>query len=463
MINLPPRVKAQFLRLKKENKRYIEIKHIKNYYFVYQSTSRWDKEKKKPVKVPTYLGRITNTGEFVPAKKKKPRNQFQQPAPVSEQTISDEGQKTLETAVKEEKKYKHESIFLTALSMNGRISMSVLGKMVSLKETAVSNQIRKLEKRHNIKYTAEVDVTKFGYTQFLVTVKFLDESPKLEELKDILSKDPRVQLGLATKGDFNLAIYALAKDSEEINDLVAALREKIHHRSIWVTSPLQEGYGFVPLRVEFLDLLKDKLLIREYAVLKELVINGKIDFSEIDRMYNFDVGRAQYSFYKLKEREVIKRITISMQNLPIKYVGIILKTIVDRDKYIENREKSLSDITRDTGKNLNAYLLVDDIISPDGVILYMPIFNDGDLESVVESISDFNLGIRIKTLIVSNKLIGDFCYRHFDNAYAIQTEVLVKNFGLKILPKINYEETGRRKKERREYGKDIRGLKLEPG
>ncbi len=327
MIALPRRVKAAFLRLKKANAQYIEIKHIKDYFFVYQSTSRWDKVRKKPVKVPLYIGRITNAGQFIAAKKRKPRNLSpeRENQLVVEHPALDSGQKTLETTIREEKKYKHEPMLLRALSMNGRISMSVLGKMIGLKETAVSLQVKKLEKRYGIKYLAEIDVTKFGYTQFLVTVKFLGDSPKIEVLREILSKDARVQLGLMTKGDFNLVIYALAKDSAEINTVVARLREKINYRSIWITSPLQEGYGFVPLRPEFLDLLKDKLLTREYAILKELTDNGKIDFSEIDRKYGFDKGRSQYSYYKLKEQGIIKRITISMQNLSIKYVGIIVE------------------------------------------------------------------------------------------------------------------------------------------
>jgi DNA-binding Lrp family transcriptional regulator len=411
--------------------------------------------------VPLYLGRITNTGIFIQVKTRKQREVV--PQEISETAPEvDAGQKTLETAIREEKRYKHEPAILTALSMNGRIPMSVLGKIVGLKETAISLQVRKLEKRYGIKYLAEIDATKFGYTQFLVTVEFLDTMPKIDELQKILLGDARVQLGLIAKGDFNLAIYVLAKDSDEINAVVGKLRESIHHKSIWVTSPLQEGYGFVPLRTEFLDLIKDKLLVREYSILKELIINGNADFSGIDRKYNFDSGRAQYSFHKLKEQGIIKRITISMHNLSIRYVGIIIKTVIDRDMYIENyRERSLLDIAEDPGNNLNAYLLVDDIVSPDGVVLFMPVFNDGDLEHKIESMSDPNLGIRVKSLIISNILVGNFCFRKFDNTYSMQMDVLSEIYGLKIPQRIDYEETGRKKKESREYGRDIRGLKPE--
>jgi DNA-binding Lrp family transcriptional regulator len=460
MKSLPPRIKAVFMKLKSESTQYIEIKYIKGYFFAYQSTSRWDKEKKKPIKVPLYLGRITNAGQFIPAKKKKPRNITQPAAPVIEQPILDLGQKTLEAVVREEKKYKHEPKLLTALSMNGRISMSVLGKMVDLKETAVSSQVKKLERKYDIKYIAEMDTTKLGYLQFLITVKFLDKFPKTDELKKILEKEARVQLALITKGDFDLMMYALAKTSEEINLLVLGLRTKLDYQAIWNAGPVFDDYGFIPVRSDFIDLLKKDLLEREYAVLKELGKNGKIDFTEIDDLYKFDKGRSQYSYYRLKEKGIIKRITISMHNLPLKYVAIIYEDIVNWKEFRTNRESSLKNVIQDSITQINKYVLVDDTVSPNGTVLYLPVFKDGDLESAIDQLTSLNLGVKIRTFIITSIILGDFCFRNFDNNYSLQQEIRVKEYKLKPPPKIDYEETGRIKKERMKYS-DIRGLKPE--
>ncbi len=456
MAALPRRVASTFSRLKKESDKYVEIKRIKGYYFVYQSTSRWDKEKKKPVKVPLYIGRIANSGEFIQAKKKKPRP-IEQPQVQAEHQLNDPNQITLESVTKETKPYKHEMTILTALSMNGRMPISVLGKMVGLKETATASQVRKLERKYGIKYITEIDVTKFGYVKFLVTVKFLDTEPKIEYLKKLFIEDPRIQLVLMTKGDFNLVIYFLAK-SNEVALFIAKLRERIPHRSIWISTPIDETYGFIPMREEFLDLLKDKMLTREYSLLKEILNNGKIDFSEIDRKHGFDAGRSQYSYYKLREQNIIKRVTISLESLPIKYVGIIVGTVVDRNRFMENRKEILLDIIKETKNSINAYILADDIISPDGAIVYMPVFKNGDLESTIDILSDQKYGIRAKALLVSSILLGNFCYRRFDNAYSIQTEVLIKQYGLKPPTKINYNETGRKRMEKRVYISDVRKI-----
>lgn len=460
MITLPNRVKATFLRLKKASSSYVEIKHIKGYFFVYQSTSRWDKEKKKPVKVPLYIGRITNAGVLINSKRKKPRNIPSQ-HPIKEEQQNTENAKNTETVAIEEKSYKYERELLRTLSMNGRISIPVISRIIGVKETTVATQIKKLEKKYGIKYIAEIDTTKLGYIQFLTTIKFLDNIPKVSELIDVISKDARVQIFFLTQGDFHMVIYALARNSSEINTLVTEIRKKLHYRSIAITAPVEEDYGYIQIRPEFIELLKDSLLAREYSVLKELITNGKMDFAEIDRKYTFDKGRSQYSYYKLKQQGVIKRITISTEKLSIKYIGIIASTITDQDKFTENRSKILLNVTNESKSIINKYLYVNDTVSPSGVAFYVPVFNYGDLEATVEEISNLDLGIKTKTLIITDILLGSFCFRNFDNAYSIQGDILTKQYGQKSLPKIDYEETGRIRKERKTYGKDIRGLKKE--
>ncbi|MGI0100330.1 MAG: Lrp/AsnC family transcriptional regulator [Candidatus Micrarchaeaceae archaeon] len=460
MITLPMRVKATFLKLKKENSKYIEIKHIKNYFFVYQSTSRWDKNKRKPVKVPLYLGRITNKGEFIPAKRKKPRNLNNAVQGNMQQTEFDKDQPTLGQSLRNEKKYKHEATLLTALSMNGRMPMSVLGRMVGLKETAVASQIRKLERRYGITYMAEIDPSKLGYIQFLITVKFIDKFPASSELKEILEKEARVQLAFITTGEFDLIMYALAKDSEEINMIVLGLRTKLNYEAVWNAAPVFNDYGYLPIRTEFIDFLKNNLLEREHAVLKGLIKDGKMDFTEIDKVNGFDTGRSQYSYYRLKEKGVVIRITISMHNLPIKYVAIILEDIINWREFKANRDRSLRDIVEKNATQINKYLLVDDTVSPSGSVLYLPVFNEGDLDATVDSISSLNLGIKIKTLIITSIILGMFCFRSFDNDYSIQHGILVKEYKDMATPKIDYEQTGRIKKKRITHT-DIRGLRPE--
>ena len=49
---------------------YVEVKKIKGKYYVYRSTSEYDREKKKPVKKTEYMGRIIPEGVFIPKRSK---------------------------------------------------------------------------------------------------------------------------------------------------------------------------------------------------------------------------------------------------------------------------------------------------------------------------------------------------------------------------------------------------------
>ena len=70
MAEIPKRVGRTLDRIKKEELGYFEIKVIKGKYYVYQSTSEYDKEKKKPRKITTYVGAIKTDGMYVRKKKR---------------------------------------------------------------------------------------------------------------------------------------------------------------------------------------------------------------------------------------------------------------------------------------------------------------------------------------------------------------------------------------------------------
>ncbi len=70
MKELPRKIQKTLESIKKENPVYVEIKVINGNYYVYKSTSEWDKQNKKTKKNTDYLGRITLDGEFIKKKTK---------------------------------------------------------------------------------------------------------------------------------------------------------------------------------------------------------------------------------------------------------------------------------------------------------------------------------------------------------------------------------------------------------
>ena len=240
-------------------------------------------------------------------------------------------------------------------------------------------------------------------------------------------------------------------------DLRTGLEE---YPSEWYTVNFYEHFNFVPLRDEFIDVLKKSLLNREYAVLKELNRSGNKDFVDIDRKYGFDEGRSAYSFYRLKEKGVLNRITITSDNVSVKYTGVIFLNIIDRKKFGKNKEKLLLHTIREGNKPIMNYVLAGDDGSPDGIIYFVPVFNDGDLERETESMRKLDLGVNIDTAIVSDILLGSFCYRRFDYTHSRQHLRLVEDYGLPQKEKVNYENTGR-KTNRTKTGRKRIGIRGE--
>jgi DNA-binding Lrp family transcriptional regulator len=457
------RVLATFLSLKEENSS-CELKRIGGGYYVYLSSGRLDKETGKMKKVSIYKGRITPEGVFIPIKRKKGSvlrefaKQLKEKGAILGVDTADVIQNPNAEARSDSLKY--EKTILTALSMNGRISMPALSRMLCLSVNATTWQVKSLERKYGIRYLPEIDVTKFGYMQFMLAVKFLDRAPPTSELKALLLKEPRIQLAMTVKGEYNLMMYVLAKNITELNeDILLRMSKALNEYDMeWETIPLYETYGFMPVRTEFIDFLKDRLLEREYAVLKRLNTNGNMKFSAIDSTYGFDEGRSSYSYYKLRSEGKIRRMTISLQKLPFRYLEVIIETLVNRKQFEANRAKSLSNIISDDESLTNRYAAVYDTVSPYGTMLIMPVLDYTGSNKASEELSNLDLGMKFTKITVTELIFGDFGYRRFDNAHSVQQCILEREYGVQAAQKIDYEETGRKKAE--EVRLDIRGARI---
>ncbi len=465
---LPRAVLSTLHRLRQGKKHYITVKVIKGHFYAYEATSKHDRVRKKQVGLANYLGRITDEGMFIAAVKRTQPMDLSAPLSSLRPAYSAlvETHQTTQTSaeypVKQRKLDDKDKAILTALSMNGRITMSVLGRMVGLKESTTTYRVRKLEKTFGIKYITEIAPEKLGYQSVLMTAKFIDEKPSGRELKQAFESEPLIQLAVQTSGSYDLLAYALVRNNDDVINLTTRLRLGLaRYGAEWSTGYIEDTYGTVPLRGAFIEMMKDRMLQREYALMKELNENGRCEFSEIDKKYGFDAGRSQYSYHKLKEDGTLRRVTMTMRNLPVRYVAAIFANIIYEEKLRKHREELLMSVKEEPNTPISKYLLVEDSETPNGAVFYLPVFEYDDLDRTVENISSLNLGMRIAALTITSILVGDFCYRRFDNAYSLQQSVLEKRYGHAPLERRNYEETGRIRKKKAYRKTDIRGLPKE--
>lgn len=443
---MPKEVRETFTGLKRSYTFFVALHVQNNKFYVYKQSTVWDKESRKVRSTSEYLGRIMPDGKFV---EKVSGNAVQRTAGAVVESKERVDASDVELSEIDTK-------LLTALSMNARPSLKFLSGFIGLKSTATQRRVKLLEQRFDIGYIAEIDVEKLGYSKFIVTANFKDRIPLIEEIRNACESIPNVQLAALTKGVYDVVIYAYADSNLTMVEIMVEIRSKLaKYPSEWNVSYFYESSNFVPLRSEFVDLLKGKLLKREYAVLKELNRNGTESFVEIDRKYGFDEGRSQFTYHKLKEKGIIKRITLSMGKPPLMYIGIMKLSIIEVDKFKKNRPKLLMHAIAETRSPLTNFLLSGDVGNSDGVVYIVPVVHDGYLEELTEEIAKLRLGVRISTLVVTKMLVGNFCYRRFDYAYSSQYRTLLEGHDIKPVEKVDYEQTERKRKQHIKYNKEL--------
>lgn len=450
MLVLPDKVKVTLDNLKKEYKFFVSLKKINNRYYLYRQTTAWNKEKKKLKVISTYLGRILDNGAFIKKEITKEDELENAKAIIlarGGKVIFPQTDKLENLSLSDvdpiEKK------IITTLSMNSRSASGLIEMQTGMKRSTIYTKIKQLEKKYGIFYTTEINIHKFGYFRFLVMAKFIDKKPSPEEIFNAVQNEPKIQLVTILNGRYDLLMYVLAESNEAIADLVIKIRKTSlsKYPTEWYIDSFAEGFNSVKVRDEFIDELKGKFNTKEYLVLKELNKNSVLPFTEIDRICNFDKGRSQYAYYRLFQEKKIIRTTIFMSKPPVKYIGIIFLYLIDYQKFISNRMKILQNIMSDTPSILNQYLLTGDIGIPKGIILFLPILKEGDLEDAKSKIDKLNLGARIETSIITNIILGQFLYRKLDVNYSRQYEVLVEQYHLPTVKRIDYKNMNKEASE----------------
>ena len=446
---LPKNVASVLKAVRAAYGHYVEIKIIKGTFCLFEATSRYNPELKKSIKETTYIGWITPEGLVVPARHHKKK-------PVNGNRKEEEESKDIGDNYADENAGlgKYDKDILMALSMNSRITVKALTKILGIKSTAIDYHIKKLEKRFAIRYTADIDVRKLGYSMFFLFIKFSDEKPKGEDLRKVLEEHPEVQFAALTEGKFDVIAYLTA---ESTNLYTAFHRifteEKIKkYDAEFTITPAYIDYGLIPMRDLFFDkALQSKvwhkkrgirrtneILERERQVMREVVVNGGIDLSEIDKRYDLGHGAANYTFKKLKEEGVIIRETISMRALPYRNIRVMLINIINAEDFTQTRDSLLSEIIKYNGP-VNKYAFVADISAPYGTIMFQPVIDEHD--STVDEIKENVRGIRIETLAITEILVGELAFMRMDNIGAPQYVALVEHKVITAEPIIDYESS----------------------
>ncbi len=447
---MPKKIADGFERLKKENPPRLVLKMINGKYYVYRERGVWLKNLRKNKTLSEYLGRVTDEGAFI-KKALHARNDIGSAKALIEQHGGEiiwhkrEDGEAIANTFQNSDVNQIDLKILTCLSMNARMPVPSIAKLAGINEQTAYARIAVLEKKLGINYLLEFDTEALGFESYLVLIKFEGQLPPVNEIKETLNKEPKVQFAAITKGEYDVIVYVLDEHSTIAQDnLWKMMSETIlsKYNARWHMIPYGQTYSSVPLRQEFIEKIlarrqwhrrrfvvitpaKEDMLKREFLLLKELNRNAAIDFSEIDKKYRLGQGASRYTYHQLIEEGIIIRPTITLTSLQTKYLSILKTDTINPNEASRTRANLLLDIVED-GQLTNKYSLIGNISIPEGAVMFMNVATEGELEQEIDKLIREWKGVIVSSLIVTDVLIGSLYYRRLDNKYSRQYATLIR-------------------------------------
>ncbi len=345
MVDTPKKVQEAFDELKSIYGQGLEIKIVDNKFYIFYID---DNDKSSEA----YIGWITANGIVMLADSKNPsfdskeikvRNERLKAKNISNNTTS-----------------KGDINLLKVMSMNSRLTLNRISEITGISIHALEYRIERLERILGIKYTLELNINNLGFSEYIIFAKLISEKPNLNKVKEVLEKNPRIQLALATKGIYDLVIFCVAEN----NNVVAEVLDNIRNSEIlndieaeWYITPIAGSYGFIPLRKEFFDILKERvwqrkkkgehpnlssLMYREYVLLRELNEDSRKSFSSIDKKYNLPAGSAKRAYKDLTNEDgknVIIRPTLTIKEIDKKYDMAVIAVLINYTRFMKFRDE----------------------------------------------------------------------------------------------------------------------------
>lgn len=440
-MELPQKVKDRLTELKKKSKHSVQIRMVKGKYYAYECSNVYDDGRSRWKSVAFYLGKIDADGKFTKARYRI--NPWSDAGSLDELMLN--RTRHDDTSGLESLIYPDEidRKILEKISTDGRTTLSEISKYAGVSRSKVQRRLHRLESLYKIKYTIDFVPRPFGLFRFYILVKFRNGIPDIESIKEVLNRYPLIQTVALLKGEYDIFIYLLAINAAYLEDIVYEIRQNkvfSNQDADWVVSYITQSYGFIPFRDKFFEIIKDKiwhktkelsrkpenmLLEREFNVLYELNKNGRIDFNEIDKKYKMHPGAAHYTYHKLLDKKIIRRITITMDSLPLKYTALLVSNQVNISQFDKGKREYFKYVLNDINAITNKFILLGDIGAPYGMLSILPIFEDLDLQKTEDSLRNmFGSGIEPHTMIIIQLLIGNLGFRRLNSKDTVQYRLL---------------------------------------
>lgn len=239
---------------------------------------------------------------------------------------------------------------LAELDKNCRIPTTKLAKIVNKSRQAVEYRINQLVKKGIItSFNAAFNPHKMGYKLYKIYLKLRNIPEKKKELFDYLKSSGIVYWMGEFSGSWDLIFGVFCKNDYEFFDMKNELLSKFSKIIVGEAGGILVDVKqyckmyftneIVPPTMFAGELVNNELDELDYAILGEVVNNGRIPINELAKKVNSTPTIVRGKLKKLEEKEIIihYRIGIDLNKLGLE----LYKAIIRVDRYTKEDEKKL--------------------------------------------------------------------------------------------------------------------------
>ncbi len=286
------------------------------------------------------------------------------------------------------------------LAGNCRASSNEIAKAMHMHDSNVKRQIALLEEKYGIRYTIDINLEGIGFLPVVIFGKFLGEKPGIAEMENEFLKvhDLGIQFAASLSGKYDFIVFYIAGNAYAESDYASALQNSLYalKRALfasysieWVCSPTFKDYELLPLRDGWFSLLEGmawkkskehehpyagQLTYSKYQVLRELFVNARESFSDMDRKLGKKAGESYTIASELVSQKLIRTFTLQFGLHP-KSIAVFLSN---------SNAAQLSSLRI-------SYSYIGRIYSPAGEIAFLPIMSNADMEKALIAIKSIDL------------------------------------------------------------------------
>ena len=320
------------------------------------------------------------------------------------------------------------------LSENARMPVMEIAAKTGISRPTAKERLSKLQSGLGMKYTLEMDERMLGFSNpHLIAVRFRQKPSDYGKIKELLLKSYVPQLAFATKGAYDMVIYANAFSSRDYVKWDRSMRILLgEYNTEWRQSEVvHRQLGFFPVRDEAIS--KSRIDGKYKSILRLLNENSRMSFQQISKELGMHFNTVKYNYYKLIELGYIKRPTITMDLIKgISFMTFFSSYTLSEEYENESARARLAFMSDDENPILSRYLICAPLIG-NYDFFTLGVFDNSNIAYKADIRYHKRLfaknGIKIDYAEVSNVLLGRVPIRNVDIRKEYNKVAWVADFG----------------------------------